>query len=228
MHIAICDDEQNELEYLQELVMKYNSKIDISLFSSAESLLRYVDEAVIDVVLLDIEMDGINGFTAAEALRTMQNPPLIIFITNSSEYTYRGYEVAAFRYLPKPVSYKVLADVLSAASEIITPQKLTIIENGDIHVIYINSILYFEYSGRSLTVHTTNRKYDWKMKLSDVETLLQSKDFVTPHKGYLVNLNFVDSVLTHELALTNGVQLPISRRQKKEFEQSLFRLIMRK
>lgn len=150
IRIAICDDEQGELSYLQELVKKYNPDIDVSLFSSAESLMDGVKRQNYDITLLDIEMDGLDGFSAAKELVKIKNPPLVILVTNSGEYTVRGYEVA-FRYLPKPVSYDVLANALSAAIDQIVPYKFTITANGRAHVIPINEILFFEASGHNLS-----------------------------------------------------------------------------
>jgi len=138
MHIAICDDEKNELLHLRALVNKYDSSIEVSLFPSAESLLAELKKRQYDIILLDIVMDGINGYAAAEKLAGMQNPPLVIFVTNSGEYTLRGYEVAAFRYLTKPVSYAVLVKALSAAIAKISPQKFTITAGGCDYVIPIN------------------------------------------------------------------------------------------
>jgi DNA-binding LytR/AlgR family response regulator len=159
-------------------------------------------------------MDGINGYTAAKKLKSVRNPPLIIFITNSAEYTYRGYEVA-FRYLPKPVTFEILSDVLSSAIEQIAPLKLTITESGRTHIIHINDILYFESSGHRLAIHTKESTYECHMKLYEMESLLPADGFALPHKGYLVNLDYVDSVRESRLILKGDVQIPVSRRHKK-------------
>jgi len=226
VRIAICDDERKDLMHLQALVNKYDSSIAVSSFESAESLLGGVKEQHCDIILLDIEMDGMNGFTAAEVLSTMKNPPLIVFVTNSGEYTYRGYEVA-FRYLPKPVNYAVLADVLSAAIRKISSQKITITVEGSSHVLPIDSIHYFESFGHNLTVHTTAKDYICRTKLNEVESLLPGNSFASPHKGYLVNLDYVDTVGEDSLSLSNDVIIPISRRKKQEFERALFRFVRR-
>jgi len=226
VRIAICDDEQRELSLLQGFVKKFNSCIDVSLFLSTESLLDGINKQPCDIILLDIEMDGLNGFAAAKKLADINNPPLVVFVTNSSEYTYRGYEVA-FRYLPKPVGYAILAEVLSAAIAKIAPYKFTINTNGCSHVIPINEILYFESFGHNLAVHTKANEFVCRMKLSEVEALLPVNNFATPHKSYLVNLDFVNTVAENELSLTVGVKIPISRRCKQEFEQVLFRFVRR-
>jgi len=226
MRIAICDDEQRELLHLQELVKKYDTCIDVSLFSSAESLLDSMKSQQYDIILLDIEMGGLDGFTAAKKLVEMQNPPLIVFVTNSSEYTYRGYEVA-FRYLPKPVNFSVLSEVLSAANAKIAPYRFTINTEGYSHIIPINEIFYFESFGHSLVVHTKTNEFDCRMKLSAVEALLPGNTFAAPHKSYLVNLYYVNTTGQNDLLLINKTRIPISRRCKQEFEKALFRFVRR-
>jgi len=163
---------------------------------------------------------------AEKKLVEMENPPLIIFVTNSGEYTYRGYEVA-FRYLPKPVAYETLEDVLNDAVDKIAPQKFSITENGRTYVLPISDILYFETSGHTIALHSKNRKYECRMKLSDVEALLPRNAFCSPHKSYLVNLDFVNVVNECELSPTNNEKIPISRRRKKDFEQALFCFVRR-
>lgn len=226
MRIAICDDEQQVLAYLQDLVTQYDSCIDVTLFLSADNLLDSVKEQRCDIVLLDIEMDGLDGFTAARKLVCMQNPPLIVFVTNSSEYIYRGYEVA-FRYLPKPVNYSVLSGVLSAASARITPHKISINANGYSYVVPIYKIVYFESFGHRLVVHTKENEFDCRMKLSEVESMLPENLFATPHKGYLVNLDYVNIIGNYDLSLVDDIRVPISRRRKQEFENALFRFVRR-
>ncbi|MCL2391852.1 MAG: LytTR family DNA-binding domain-containing protein [Oscillospiraceae bacterium] len=226
MHIAICDDEYKELLHLQSLAQKYNPDMVISLFDSAESLLAGIKTQPADVILLDIEMGALNGFDAAKKLRGMPSPPLIIFVTNSSAYTYRGYEVA-FRYLPKPVVHETLENALNAAVDKIAPQKFSIAENGRSYVLPISDILYFEASGHTLTLHSKTRTYECRMKIGDAEALLPRNAFVSPHKGYIVNLDFIDAVNEHDLVLTNAEKIPISRRRKKAFELALFRFVRR-
>ena len=149
-----------------------------------------------------------------------------MFVTNSGEYTYLGYEVA-FRYLPKPVDYAVLSEVLSAAIAKIAPQKFAIIADGRSHIIPIDNILYFEVFGHRLIVHTKKSEFECRMNLSEIEAALPGNTFAKPHKSYLVNLDSVNTVGEKELTLTGDMRIPISRRRKQEFEQALYRFVRR-
>ena len=224
MHIAICDDERKERLYLQSLISRFDSSIKTSLYESAEEMFDGLQTQKCDIILLDIEMNGMNGFDAAKELASTENPPLIIFITNSDEYTHRGYEVA-FRYLPKPVEYEELSKYIAAAAAKIAPQKITVLADGRTHVLAINDIMYFETFGHNLAVHTKKEKIETRMKLSDAEAMLPNHFFAAPHKGYLVNLEFVDKSEAKELVLTNKIRIPLSRRRKRDFEQSLYKYV---
>jgi len=225
MRIAICDDEQKELTHLQSLIRKYDANIDVSLYISAEGVLSGLNNQPVDIVLLDIEMDGMNGFTAAEKITAMQYPPLVIFITNSSKYTHRGYAVA-FRYLPKPVSYTDLSDALSAAIHKISPQKFCIEIDGHQIVLRVSDILYFESYGHVVVIHTKSKNLEYRTKLCEIESSLPGNTFASPHKSYLVNLDNIDMVNNKGISLTGcNVCIPVSRRRKQEFEHALYRFI---
>lgn len=83
-------------------------------YSLNRHLLSEAEVNPFDLVILDIEMPGINGYAAAVRLRSMQRKPLVIFLTNNMAYTLRGYGVA-FRYLTKPIQPELLHFVLDAA-----------------------------------------------------------------------------------------------------------------
>lgn len=226
MRIGICDDEQKELQHLQTLVKEFDSFADVFLFSSAESLLDSIRNQNLDIVLLDIEMDGMNGFDAARHLINIENPPLIIFITNSADYTIQGYEVA-FRYLPKPVDYTYLENALTAAVARVSSQSITVNADGCSYVLQVKDIIYFETLGHYLKVCSKMDTLQCRMKIRDIIPQLPGNAFASPHKSYLVNLNYVRAVGNAEILLTYGGQLPLSRRYKHDFERALFRFVGR-
>lgn len=90
MKIAICDDDGMDLLYLQTLISEYDSTLDTTLFHTAKDLLTAFQTTFFDIVFMDIEMEHPNGYEAAEILMQQEDKPLIIFVTNSGEYTIRG------------------------------------------------------------------------------------------------------------------------------------------
>ena len=98
MKFALCDDNPNELRQIRDYLLRYNAQANWKGFASSEELLAAFRRDYFDIVLLDIEMEGMNGYQAAEELNKLPDIPLIIFITQSGAYIIRGYEVA-FREL---------------------------------------------------------------------------------------------------------------------------------
>lgn len=120
--IAICDDEQLDIKYIKELLHIWQEETNISLqietFTSAESFLfNYAEDKLYDIILLDIELGGMDGVTMAKKIRKENKTVQIIFISGYSDYIAEGYEVEALHYLLKPVNKEKLFSVLQCAQE---------------------------------------------------------------------------------------------------------------
>jgi DNA-binding LytR/AlgR family response regulator len=226
MKLAICDDDQTDLLRLRDLIRQYDADLDVTLFSSADALLRAFQTEFFDLIFLDIEMEAPNGYDAAVRLMQQEDKPLIVFVTNSGEYTLRGYGIA-FRYLPKPVTYEVLAPILTIALEQLTPQKLAIPANGTTQILSFREIQYLEVNDHDLHLHTSTSDYCFRGNLRDWEAQFPPGWFAKPHKSFLVNLSAVDHVDAKAVTLTNGAVLPLSQRNRKPFEAALLQFIRR-
>lgn len=101
MRIAICDDEEIIRKDIKNRVLKIIPKATICTYASAEELLA---DTCPDILLLDIQMDGINGMEAAKTLRKRSCDTVLIFITAVEEYVFEAFDVGAFHYLVKPFS----------------------------------------------------------------------------------------------------------------------------
>lgn len=221
MRIAICDDEQSERTLLLRYVQQYDSKLLVEEYESAVELLQAVKCQPYDIVFMDIEMPSCNGFDAAVELRKASHPPLIIFVTKGNSYTIQGYGVA-FRYLQKPISYDTFSTVLSLAIKEKQPARISIFCDGAQRILPIKSILYCEALDHNVTVCTRSGNYTTRMTLSELIALLPSSDFASPHKSYLVNLNFVQSIETNCIRLAESEEpLPLSKGKRKQFIQQL-------
>ena len=220
MRIAICDDEQSERTLLMRYVQQYDTKLLVEEYESAVELLQN-EKTTYDIIFMDIEMPSFNGFDAAVDLRKTNHPPLIIFVTKSNSYTIQGYGVA-FRYLQKPISYDTFSTVLSLAIKEKQPARISIFCDGAQRILPIKSILYCEALDHNVTVHTRGGNYTTRMTLSELIALLPSSDFASPHKSYLVNLNFVQSIETNRIRLAESEEtLPLSKGKRKQFIQQL-------
>lgn len=226
MKFALCDDNPYELKQMTAYLLQFDPSAVFETFLSAEEILGAFRSDFYDVVLLDIEMDGLNGYQAAVELNHLDKIPLIIFITKSGAYSIRGYEVA-FRYLQKPVLYSDFERALAAAVQKLTPKRIGIIENGDQIILSVQDILYVEVFNYNLTFHTLHGCHSTRSSLKAIEDDLSGNQFTRPHNSYLVNLAFIDQVHQNMIQLTDGTKIPLSRSRKKQFDEALFRFFRR-
>lgn len=113
MHIAVCDDEREICEELQEMIIRQMPDCEVAAFTSGEELLE--SRFPYDILFLDIQMEGMNGISTARELRKRKEEVILIFITAVREYVFDAFDVAAFHYLLKPVSAGKMAEVLERA-----------------------------------------------------------------------------------------------------------------
>ena len=136
LKIAVCDDVDADRDYIAALAERWAAKAgygaQISSFVSAESFLfQYEDRSDHDILLLDVEMGGMDGVTLAKKLRQGNETVQIVFITGYSDYIAEGYEVAALHYLMKPVDERKLFSVLDRAVEKLRKdEKALTVESG--------------------------------------------------------------------------------------------------
>ena len=220
MQIAICDDERLEREHIQALLERYAPEISVVQFSSAEDLLYAAETDFFPLIFMDIEMELISGFEAAELLMSKKQKPLIVFVTKSTAYTVRGYDVA-FHYLVKPIREDKFNQVLDRALRRLTPRYFSFLLDGSQYRVPLNDILYFESHNYMLRIHTENRVYETRLSLKDVETDLYGADFFRVHASYLINLQHVVRISKTEVELTSSEIVRISRSKKKDFDAAL-------
>ena len=102
MNIAIVDDEEIFLKSLHEKIDRLEvSDYIVHEFQSGESFLSVFEKGKYDIIILDVEMPGINGLKTAEKIRELDKSVILSFLTNYSEFAIQGYEVNAFRYILK-------------------------------------------------------------------------------------------------------------------------------
>lgn len=217
LNIAICDDEQNQIEYIKGIVSEWAKvKGHISVFSefpSAEAFLfDYAENRNYDILLLDIEMDGMNGVELARTLRKETEDLQIIFVTGYDDYIADGYDVAALHYLMKPVKKEKLFSVLDRAVRLISEREKNVILNasGTVLKIPLDKIMYVESQQNYIVIHTEKDAYRIKRTLSSMEKELDSGFFRTG-RSYIVGLRYVAGISKTEIKLDNGTVIPLGR-----------------
>ena len=216
LKIAICDDEQNQIEYLTSIVSAWSKEnghiCEMRTFPSAEAFLfAYEDDNAYDILLLDIEMKHITGVDLAKSIRKKDQTVQIIFITGYSEYISEGYEVAALHYLMKPVNQQKLFSVLDRATEKIKQNEkcLNLPLSGEMVRVPLHEIKYLDVHQNYVTVHA-KADYTVKRTLGEFEDLLDTR-FTRVGRAMIVNLTYISRVTKTDVYLSDGTVLPLPR-----------------
>ena len=229
MRLAYCDDEEIQLEYMQRLTVRWAKQMGVSLtycaYKSAEELLFENTEGYpFDLLILDIDMQGMSGMELARKIRTKDARIPILFLTNKREYVFEGYEVQALRYLLKPMSeeklFPLLDEVYTATREEV--QSLIVSADGEHCKIAVSDILYLEADGHYVRIHTVKRDYMVKRAFTELAREL-ADGFVSTHRSYLVHLLHVERVQRIECILTDGSSVPVSRNSYKAVNEAFIR-----
>lgn len=237
--IAICDDEKNIRAYISSLVEKQNIECEITEYASPDEYLSAKKEY--ELLFLDIEMkstvSGMNGIGMARHIRQIEHTkqPIIIFVTGYEKYVYDAFDVGAFQYLLKPINEQKFNEVFRrAAEEIISEKerhkkmqhkKMLIIQYANTSkAIPLDNIYYMESQRHKVIIHMKTGELEYYAKLGDLEQELQGR-FFRIHKGYLVNLAYVDEYSRAEVTLVNGDKLMISKYKYSDFVKSYLRFI---
>ena len=223
--IAICDDNENQIKEMRRLLAEWSADkpftLDIDEYISAESFLFSYPDKPCDLILLDIEMDRLNGMELAKHLRSNGDMLPIVFITGYSDYIAEGYDVEALHYLLKPVAKEKLFAVLDKYVEkrsVKADELIIETTNGATH-ISADRITYIEAFGRKTAVHLSDdRIIDCMVSISRFFAM-RLNGFVSPHRSYIVNLRFMRSIGKTEIALDNGTIIPLSRRLYKDVNE---------
>lgn len=214
--IAICDDERAEIVYLASLVRTWAAErgisVHISDYESAESFwFAYEDDHSVDILLLDIQMGGMDGVSLAKKIRSANKEIQIIFITGYMEYIADGYEVEALHYLLKPVTDEKLAAVMDRAVEKLARNEraLFISHAGESARIPLYEIRYLEVWQNYVTIHA-DAKHTVKKPLGELEKELDDH-FFRAGRSYIVNLRYIRKTTKTEIHLLDGAVIPLSR-----------------
>ncbi len=227
---AICDDRAEDGTYVFQLCREWakrnGDEIDAEIFPSAEAFLfRYAEKKDFDVLLLDVEMSGMDGIALAKNVRAEDEAVQIVFVTGYSDYIAQGYEVAALHYLMKPVKPEKFFEVLSRAVERLhrSEPMLTLEMPGETVRVPLNEISYLDVHQNYVTVHA-RRAYTVKRSLGEMETALDGRFFRTG-RSCIVNLTCIRRVNRMEAELTNGEKIPLPRGQYEKLNRAIIRQI---
>lgn len=195
--------------------------------SSALEADKYLKTHKVDLVFLDIQMQHLSGI---DFLKSLQNPPKVIFTTAYSEFALDGYELNIVDYLLKPITFERFYKAATRALELLNLEndtkdateatfvdKSIVIKSSHQHIkILLTDILYIEGLHKYVKIVTEKKNCTTLIALSTMEEELSNQTFYRCHRSFIVNLNKVE-LIDGNLAIIGTHKVPISKLNKQEF-----------
>jgi len=185
---------------------------------------QVLKEKKVDLIFLDINMPQISGI---EFLRSLSNPPKVIFITAHKEYALDGFELDVVDYLLKPVSFgrllKAIDKYYSLANNSVQThgvernseqEFIYLKENKKIIKVLLDEIDYIEAMGEYCQVFIEGRRIIPKMSIKSMEELLADKEFIRIHKSVIVPVKRISAFSATTIEINKKKELPIGRSYK--------------
>jgi two-component system LytT family response regulator len=244
----LVDDEVNNLESLSFLLENDCDNVEVLCKArSASEARKCLERNTPDVIFLDIEMPGENGFDFLSSLS--ERPFKVIFVTAYNQYALQAIKANALDYLLKPVKIEELQAVveklkllendaaskeqnqqllqafLQSVQQKEPPKKIALPQLGGIIFIEVDDIVSLQADSNYTIIHlNTMQKMVISKTLKDFEELLDASQFARIHKSYIVNLRYIKEYSSIDggiVKMTDGNQWSISRRQLDMFLEKM-------
>lgn len=227
--IAI-DDEPFALEILSDDIKKIAFLELITTFSSALDASTWLSTNAVDLIFLDIQMPTVTG---TQFLRTIPNPPMVIFTTAYEQYALEGFELNVIDYLLKPIPFERFLKAVQKAYDLFELRKKetpspAAVERGFLFVfseykeikLYYDEILYVEGLKDYVKIFTKQfpKPILTRLNLKAIEAKLPPKEFCRVHNSFIVALNQITAIQKTKIQIAKQ-DIPIGNRYLAQFEQ---------
>ncbi len=225
--IAI-DDEPLALKQIESYIHKTPFLELLEGFESPLEAISYLQETDVALMFVDINMPDLNGL---DFVKSLENPPKIIFTTAYSEYAVEGFRVDAIDYLLKPIDYATFLKASNKAKSWFEHHKkqpeqiqsnedfLFIKSEYKIVRIKLDDIKYIEGMREYIRIHLINEKPIMTLlSMKAMEAQLANNNFMRVHRSYIVNLNKITTIERNRIVF-DKVYIPISDQYKEKFQQ---------
>jgi DNA-binding LytR/AlgR family response regulator len=220
----IVDDEPLAIEIMESYVQKVEQLQLKGSFRNAVSAFSFLQSNPVDLIFLDIQMPKLTGI---DFLKTLKNPPKVIFTTAYRDYALDGFELEVVDYLLKPIPFdrflKAVSRVMPQPAN--TSAVSIAAETGEQPIFFrvdkkmvkvnVNDILYIESVKDYVKVKTQSKEITTQQKISYLEESLPKNLFLRIHRSFIVAINKIESYSATEIDIGN-TQLPIGRNYKND------------
>lgn len=224
MNIAIVEDNKQAQEKLKTYINKaaedHDQYVNVTTYDDG---LNFVDQFAneFDIIYFDVEMQYMDGMTAATKIREKDSEVLIVFVTNHAQVAIQGYSVEATDFLLKPLSqftfeehFKKIMKKFTSQNKIESSIVLKI--SGTMKRINQSVIKYIQSQGHYIDFMTIDDEYTIIDTMKNTEERLDPQFFIRCSNSFIVNFNFIDKVEKNTIYIGEET-IQISRSKKKEF-----------
>ena len=228
--IAI-DDEPLALKQIVSYINKTPYLQLLGNFSGALKAIEFLNNTDIDLMFVDINMPDLSGL---DFVKSLVNPPKIIFTTAYSEYAVEGFKVDAADYLLKPIAYSEFLNATEKTKnryfkeddnvETVKNNEQFLFIKSEYKIIRIdfNNIKYIEGMRDYVRIHLDEQKPIMAlMGMKKLQEHLPKNKFMRVHRSFIVNLNKITTIERNRIVFNNNVYIPISEQYKEEFQDFL-------
>lgn len=232
INILICNENESLMKTYKNLLIyiaeKNGYNVNFTLYESGkEALFCEEDRAkTLDMILIGWDYRYLRGINIARAFRKNNCEAEIIFLGTEIENILDSFQVNPFYYfVEKEVTHGKFEEIMRKCFQLILDKKnnsLCFTQNGKLNRINMNRIVYIKVEHRVTQIYCQdNQEYSFYESLKNVEISIKNENFVRIHRGYIVNLNYVDCVDKGELYLVTGEKLPVARNYKQDLVERM-------
>lgn len=242
-HVAVCDDDKVFVSYIREILSRAKGtnqyQFQIYEFYSGEELVNGLDANMhLDLLILDMELGGIDGDETARIFREKFKDTVLVFCSGVRAPTVKSFKVTPYRYLLKSYSdAQFVCEMKEILSEIEKKSKEEYIVGhyrSNMIRINIKDILYAENAKRGSKITVCHdceaAKFEGQILVDDKLDALVNKyyEFAFAHNSYIINIRHIEKIIGNEVYLDNHECLSVSRTYQKEFRQIFTKSIAEK
>jgi two-component system, LytTR family, response regulator len=233
IYCIAVDDEPPALQLIEKYIQAIPALHLSGTCANAVDALALLQDSSIDLIFLDIQMPHILG---TDFMRTLSNPPKVIFTTAFRKFAVEGFDLDAVDYLLKPISFERFLKAINKVMKLnlyggekslfTTPSEKEI-ENNFIYLradrknikIYLDDLLFIESLKNYIKVVTKDKTIVTKHSISNLEENLPST-FIRIHRSFIIAKNKIES-FSHDFIQIGKYELPVSRSYRHEVEKFL-------
>jgi len=228
MNCIVIDDEPASQEILVSYIDKIPMLLLAGVYENALDAIAVIEAGKVDLVFCDIHMPDIDGITF---LKTLNSPPLFIFVTGNPIFAIESFELNALDYILKPFTMERILKSVNKARTIMDrnkhnmpERKYLIIKDRSSNVILPHDEIFYLKSDKDyVKIATLEKDYLIWNRISDMEDCLSAaSEFVRVQKSYIVNLNFVRKITGNVIVMKGELDdIPLGGQYRDELFKHL-------